>query len=67
MRCFETEILLLHKLDHSHIIRMHEIYEDDSRFYVITDLCQGGELFQHIAHYTNKNCTFPEETAVNII
>ena len=46
---------------------MHEIYEDPTRYYVITDLCQGGELFHTIANFAGAHRPFPEQDAVEII
>ena len=27
---------------------MYEYFEDDNRYYIITDICNGGELFDEI-------------------
>ena len=43
------EIDILKTLDHPNIIRLHEVYEDHTSFYLVTELCQGGELFEAIA------------------
>eukprot|EP00511_Aplanochytrium_stocchinoi_P007376 CAMPEP_0204831178 /NCGR_PEP_ID=MMETSP1346-20131115/10058_1 /ASSEMBLY_ACC=CAM_ASM_000771 /TAXON_ID=215587 /ORGANISM="Aplanochytrium stocchinoi, Strain GSBS06" /LENGTH=411 /DNA_ID=CAMNT_0051961999 /DNA_START=576 /DNA_END=1811 /DNA_ORIENTATION=+ len=43
----ETEILK--NLDHPNIIRIYEYFENAGNFYVIMDLCNGGELFYEIA------------------
>ena len=51
MRRFETETMLLHKLSHTNILRLHEIFEDNDRYYVVTDLCLGGELFDTIENH----------------
>lgn len=36
---------ILSALVHPNIVRMYGFFEDESRFYMITDFCQGGELF----------------------
>jgi len=42
------EIINLKKLDHPNILKMYESYECDKRYYIVTDLCGGGELFEEI-------------------
>ena len=45
---FMTEIWLLSELDHSNILQFFESFEDEKRYYIVTELCTGGELFQTI-------------------
>ena len=40
-----TEVGILRLLDHPNIIRLHEFYQDDKNYYIITEYCDGGELF----------------------
>ena len=40
---------MLKTLDHPNIIRLHEVYEDHTSFYLVTELCKGGELFDAIS------------------
>jgi calcium-dependent protein kinase len=47
------------RLDHPHIVRLFEIYEDDKRYYLAMELCTGGELFDELA----KQERFDEETS----
>lgn len=35
-------------IDHPNIIKMYEIYEDDHYYYIVTEICDGGELYQTI-------------------
>lgn len=39
---------ILKQLDHPNIVKLHEIYEWKNYFYLITELCEGGELFDRI-------------------
>lgn len=34
--------------DHPNIINFYEIYKDASFFHIVTEFCEGGELFEHI-------------------
>ena len=45
---FMTEMLLLISCDHPVIVRFHDLFQDAERFYIVTELCQGGELFRYI-------------------
>jgi len=51
------EIEILSLLDHPHIIRLIETFDEGDNFFIVTDLVEGGELFDRIvskAHYTEK-------------
>lgn len=45
---FRHEISILKKLDHPNIIKLFEVFEDKDRYYLVTELCKGGELFDEI-------------------
>ena len=51
------------KLDHPNILRLFEIFYDDKRYYLVTELCTGGDLFDEI----NKRKRFEEKDAAIII
>lgn len=38
--------------EHPQALRVHAIHQDDSSFCIVTDLCEGGELFNHISSST---------------
>lgn len=43
-----TEVEILKTIDHPNIIKIFEFYEDEENFYIVTELCTGGELFDRI-------------------
>lgn len=52
-----TEIGILQSLEHPNIIKLIEVFEEGSEFYIVTELVQGGELFDRIvskSHYSEK-------------
>ena len=57
------EMEILKNLDHPNILKLYEHYEDARKYYVVTELCEGGELFDKIV---NKGGT-TECIAANII
>ena len=58
-----NEVGILKKLDHPNIIKIYEFYEDAKKFYIVTDLCIGGELFDKIIEMKQFN----EIQAANIM
>mmetsp|Transcript_4797 Transcript_4797/g.8947 ORF Transcript_4797/g.8947 Transcript_4797/m.8947 type:complete len:483 (-) Transcript_4797:657-2105(-) len=42
------EIDVLKKLDHPNIVRLQQLYEDDKRFYIVTEAMRGRGLFDEI-------------------
>jgi calcium-dependent protein kinase len=49
--------------DHPNIIKVIEFYEDAKYFYIVTELCMGGELFDRILESGRLN----EDDAANIM
>jgi len=58
----DTEIKLLKSLNHPNIMKMHEVYFEQAteqrimngNIYLITELCEGGDLFSRILHHYEK-------------
>lgn len=49
------EVEILKKLIHANIMQIFEFYEDKKNFYIITELCDGGELFDMIVEKGSFN------------
>jgi calcium-dependent protein kinase len=48
---------ILKNLDHPHIVKLYELYEDQKNYYLVTEYCTGGELFDRIKklnYFTEK-------------
>ena len=58
---FFNEVSVLRALDHPNILKLYEFYQDDKNFYLITELCNGGELFDRIISHGS----FSEAVAAN--
>lgn len=43
-----AEVEILSRLDHPNILKIYEMLEDGRRFYIVSELCSGGELFTYI-------------------
>lgn len=48
-----TEIQLLQAVNHPHIIKLVDVFEDEQYLHIVTDLCTGGELFDRIMVKSN--------------
>ena len=58
-----NEINILKELNHPNIVRMFEFFEDETRYYLITDFFSGGELFQEL----QTNGPLSEENTAKIV
>lgn len=45
-----NDITILRYLDHPNILKIFEFYKDDSYYYVVSEYCSGGELFDRISN-----------------
>ncbi|XP_065188383.1 myosin light chain kinase A-like [Sycon ciliatum] len=44
----QVEVNVMLRLQHPNIIRLHEVFESDTKVYLVLDLVRGGELFDRI-------------------
>ncbi|CAD8175812.1 unnamed protein product [Paramecium octaurelia] len=58
-----SEMDILRLIDHPNIVKLHKLYQDNIHYYMVTELCQGGELFDKLA--SEKN--FTEKKAAEIM
>ena len=58
-----NEINILKKMDHPNIVKIFEFYNTPEGYYLITEFCQDGELFNEIV----DNAPFAEPIAANIM
>lgn len=57
------EVEILKQLDHPNILKIYDFYYDDKYYYIITEYCKGGELFDKITSVGHFN----EKVAASII
>jgi len=59
----DTEIKLLKSLNHPNIMKLHEVYYEQKQaqgrsrngnIYLVTELCEGGDLFSRILHHYER-------------
>lgn len=62
----EVDILL--DVDHPHIIKLYDVFEDETDIYLVSELCTGGELYDRVVEKSrSKEGHFNEFTAARII
>eukprot|EP00347_Sterkiella_histriomuscorum_P023654 403333852 len=60
----EQELEILKSADHPNIINFYEIYKDQTHFHIVTEFCEGGELFEHIM---DKGTLSEQEAAIIVL
>ncbi|CAK75708.1 unnamed protein product (macronuclear) [Paramecium tetraurelia] len=58
-----SEMNILKNLDHPHIVKLFELYQDENNYYLVTEYLSGGELFDRI----KKMSSFSENIAADYI
>ena len=59
-----TEIDLMKKVDHPHVIRLYEVYDDPKHLCMVMELCEGRELYDHLIE--DHGGKYDENGAANI-
>ncbi|KAF8928165.1 hypothetical protein BGZ58_009834 [Dissophora ornata] len=44
----EREIGTLMSIDHPNLLRLYKVFHEETRYYMVTELARGGELFNHV-------------------
>lgn len=58
-----SEVEILMSLDHPCIVKLYEWFEEDDFYYLVLEMCDGGELFDRIV----ERCVYTEETARDLV
>jgi calcium/calmodulin-dependent protein kinase I len=58
-----TELDVLKKVNHPHIVTLHDLFETNKAVYIITDLASGGELFYQLL----QKGSYTEKDAANLV
>ena len=59
----QNELEILGKKSHPNIIRIVDLIEDSKKYYIVSEVVKGGELFKRL----EKVKTFTEQQAADII
>lgn len=58
-----TELNVLKKVKHPHIVTLHDLFETNKAVYIVTDLAGGGELFNELL----QKGSYTEKDAANLV
>eukprot|EP01062_Namystynia_karyoxenos_P012253 TRINITY_DN14404_c0_g1_i2.p1 TRINITY_DN14404_c0_g1~~TRINITY_DN14404_c0_g1_i2.p1 ORF type:complete len:903 (+),score=244.76 TRINITY_DN14404_c0_g1_i2:206-2710(+) len=61
-RCVRREKTLLLNIRHPFIVKLHAVFQDSGRLFLLFNFLSGGELFYHLCHHS-KQGGFPEDQA----
>jgi tRNA A-37 threonylcarbamoyl transferase component Bud32 len=67
------EIMLLEQMKHCSIIQLRDVFEDEEYLHLVTELCEGGELFDKIVDRASRSkkagepACFSEEEAALVL
>lgn len=48
LKLFQKEVRIMSMMNHPHIVRLYETFEDSVYYHLVMEVCSGGELFDHI-------------------
>lgn len=51
---FKTETRIQQELDHPNIVKLFDVYKDKKKYYLVMEICEGGELFDRIVAEADK-------------
>eukprot|EP00931_Biecheleriopsis_adriatica_P006071 TRINITY_DN107529_c0_g1_i1.p1 TRINITY_DN107529_c0_g1~~TRINITY_DN107529_c0_g1_i1.p1 ORF type:complete len:549 (-),score=131.52 TRINITY_DN107529_c0_g1_i1:128-1774(-) len=57
----DREIRILKSLDHPHVVKLYDVFEDPTFTHMVLELCAGGELVKKVLeldHFTEADCAF---------
>lgn len=55
VKLFRMEVAMLKRMDHPNVVRLHEVCEDNAQVFLVTELCDGGELFERLMATPGKH------------
>jgi len=62
-----NEVNILKMIDHPNIMKVFEFFQDEECFYIVSEYCNGGELFDKISSMTDFSEKFAAETMKQIL
>jgi serine/threonine protein kinase len=51
----QEEVSILKHMKHDHIVQLFDFYQDRSKYYLVLEICLGGELFDRIVEKKSYN------------
>lgn len=57
---FNREVRMMELMDHPNTLRLFEVFEDHRFVYLVTELCEGGDMLNFMLCKRNEGCSEPE-------
>jgi len=64
---FESEIENLRLLDHPHVVKLYEHYEDHRFIYLVMDFCSGGDLQSFVQDHKDRKKYLPDLLVAHVM
>jgi len=61
------EFNVLKGLDHPNILKMYELFEEEKHFYIVTEICKGGDLLDELEELEGDTGAFQERDAAILV
>lgn len=55
LEILKKEVEILRKVNHPHIIKLHDVFEDEFKMDLVTELCSGGELYDRVVEKSQSD------------
>ena len=59
LRKLHLEIAIMKEVDHPNIVKLKEVFFGSKTVYLVMELCEGGELFDHVTQSTRRGFAEP--------
>ncbi|CAN0017009.1 unnamed protein product, partial [Heterosigma akashiwo] len=66
IRDIRSEIEILLTVDHPNIVKLYDVFEDQTYIHLVQQLCTGGELFEHIVSRYDHEQSYGEREAAQL-
>lgn len=68
-KMLRNEIQIHKATDHPNVLRLLEVFEDDEKLYLVTEICRGGDLWKYLTANENEYSVqaIPEQEALQIV
>eukprot|EP00927_Polykrikos_kofoidii_P068889 TRINITY_DN6423_c1_g1_i1.p1 TRINITY_DN6423_c1_g1~~TRINITY_DN6423_c1_g1_i1.p1 ORF type:complete len:418 (+),score=61.32 TRINITY_DN6423_c1_g1_i1:210-1463(+) len=61
----QEEIEIMRMVNHPHVIRLFDVFDEQNRVYIVMELCTGGELLEDLS--TSHDMGYADSTAAHLV
>lgn len=67
VQCMKREAKIMSRLDHPSILKVHDQCNDSNTHHTVFERCNGGEVYDRVAHLSRQHKTLGETSASKIV